>query len=462
MALTPFDIPLLNVFMQNAFGESGLKCPAGLSTMHDFVKATPSSPLCSVLLCVVQNGTEGYDLLEGVVVDDTGRLLMAGIATGGWNGSHRGNGDFVAVLFGAQSTLPPTPSPTIPPSYAAPPGLWASPSSITPGPTGLPLTHSPTPFSSTATLPLTTPPSSTGSSGLSPTPSPTFSPSVGPAGHSYSTATIAVVVASAVAMVAVLLAVCLWRKIARLKYEARHLSREMHTSQMSRSPAVELSKSVILPKDNSYGSNIVIAAPPALPENALELEKPAASAGRVDLTKVIKVDGQDYVKSEEGTMLTTSTMATSMTSVALSSGPLHGNTSIDITSETTISESESAIANVAVSRNSTGSVLTGVVGISAAVAVMEAASAVASSSSIPGVSEAASLVSVLVKLVVDKKDNDITGDWRVRWCRSIVAVLERASELIEKVSEISAQMRRLSNAKYSLKTVFLSRRMNAF
>ncbi|CAN0462475.1 unnamed protein product, partial [Ascophyllum nodosum] len=84
----------------------------------------------------------------------------------------------------------------------------------------------------------------------------------------------------------------------------------------------------------------------------------------------------------------------------------------------------------------TGSAFPGEVGISAAVAVMEAASAVASSSSIPGVSEAARLVSVLVKLVVDKIDNDIARDWRVRWCRSIVAVLERASELIEKSDEI--------------------------
>ena len=209
-------------------------------------------------------------------------------------------------------------------------------------------------------------------------------------------------VAYVVAVVAVLLAVCLWRKIARLKYEGCHLAREMYTSQMSQSPAVDLSKSVILPKDNSYGSNIVITTPPALPENALELEKPAASASRVDLTKVINVDGQDYVKNEGGTMLTTSTMATSMTSVALGSGPLPCNPSIDIISETTISESESAVANVAVSRNSTGSALTGGVGISAAVAVMEAASAVASSSSIPGVSEAARLVSVLVKLVVEK------------------------------------------------------------
>ena len=267
-------------------------------------------------------------------------------------------------------------------------------------------------------------------------------------------------VVAVVAPVAVLLTVCLWRKIRRLKDEGRHLAREMLPSQMSRSPVVDVSKSVILPTDNSYGPNIVIAAPPALHENALELEMSASSSRREDLIKVIKVDGQDCVESEGGAMLTNSTTATSMALPALSSRPLLCSPSIVTFPETTISES--AATNVAESRNSTGSAFPGKVGISAAVAVMEAASAVASSSSIPGVSEAARLVSVLVKLVVDKLDNDIAGDWRVRWCRSIVAVLELASELIEKVSEVSAQTRRLSNEKYSSTTVFLSRRNNAF
>ena len=70
------------------------------------------------------------------------------------------------------------------------------------------------------------------------------------------------VVASAVAVVAVLLAVCLCRRTARLKDKSHHLAREMHTSQMSQSPVVDLSKSVILPTDSRYGSNVVIAAPP--------------------------------------------------------------------------------------------------------------------------------------------------------------------------------------------------------
>ena len=264
-------------------------------------------------------------------------------------------------------------------------------------------------------------------------------------------------VASVVAAVAALLTVCLCRRITRLKNEGRHLAREMHASQMPRSPVVDLSKSVILPTDNSYGLNPGIAAPPALPENAVKLGKSAASGGREDLTKV---DGQDCVESEGGAILTTSTMTTSMTSVALSSGPLLCSPSVDTIPKMTTSEG--AATNVAESRNSTGSAFPGGMGISVAVAVMEAASAVASSSSIPGVSEAARLVSILVELVVDKKDNDIAGYWRVRWCRSIVAVLERASELIEKVSEVSAWMHRLSNAKYSLTTVVLSRPMNAF
>ena len=249
------------------------------------------------------------------------------------------------------------------------------------------------------------------------------------------------VIATVVGLVAVLLALCLWRKITRPKDEGRHLAREMQASKMSRSPVVDLLKGVILPTASRYGLNSVIAAPPVLPENALELETSAASVRRDGLAKIIKVDGQDYVKSKEGAMLSTSKMKTSMTSVPLSSGPLPCNPSVNIIPEPAILES--AVTNVPVSRNGTGGAFTGEVKISAAVAVMEAASAIASSSSIPGVSEAARLVSILVELVVDKNDNDITGDWRVRWCRSIVAVLERASELIEKVKGMSARMHRL-------------------
>ena len=403
-----------------------------------FCESNPTPPsLFSVLLCVVQNGTEGNDILKAVAADKKGRFLIVGTTTGGRDGFNGRGVDFAAVLFDTQSTLPPTPSPITFSSTAGLPGLMP--------------TRSPTISPSTAGLP-----------GLMPSLSPTTSPSsIGPAGGSFSTATIAVVVAAVVAVATVVLAVCLWRRIKRPNDESRHLTREVHASQ-TRSHVVDLSKGVILPTGNNYDPNVAnksMATPPVPPENALELAKSAASAGRKDPTKIVKIDGQDHVPVKGGAVFT-STMATSMESVALRPNRLPCDLPVDIIPKTTISES--AVTNVPVSRNSTGGAVFGGVGISAAEAVMEAASAVYSSSSIPGVSEAARLVSVLVKLVVEKEDGNAAGDWRVRWCRSIVAVLERASNLTEKVSEMSARMRRLSNAKHSLKRVFLSRQMNAF
>ena len=424
--------------MQNDFSAGGENIQK-LSRRCGIARKQSNPPhVYSVLLCVVQNGTERNDTLKAVAADKNGRFLMAGTTAGGWAGFNNGGIDFAAILFDAQSTLPPTPSPITFSSTAGLPGL-------TP-------TRSPTMSPSTTGLP-----------GLMPSLSPTTSPSsIGPAGVSFSTATIAVVVAAVVAVATAVLAVCMWRRIKRPNDEGRHLAREVHASQMSRSHVLDLSKGVILPTDNNYGPNVAdksMATPPVPPENALELAKSAASAGRNDSTKIVKVDGQDHV-TVKGAAMFTSTMATPMESVALRRDRLPCDPPVDIIPETTISES--VVTNVLVSRNSIGGAVFGGVGISAAEAVMEAASAVASSSSIPGVSEAARLVSVLVKLVVEKEDGNPAGDWRVRWCRSIVAVLERASNLTEEVSEMSARMRRLSNAKYGLKTVFFSRQMNAF
>ena len=255
-----------------------------------------------------------------------------------------------------------------------------------------------------------------------------------------------------VAVATVVLAVSLWRRFARPNDEGRHLAHEMDASQMPRSPIVDLSESVIQPTDNSYGPHVADtsrATSPAPPENALDLAKSAASVDRENSAKIVKADGQGHIAVEGGGgLLSTSTRATSMTSVALSADPLPCGPPVHVIPKMTTSES--AVTHVPVSRKSTGSVFPGGVGINLAVAVMEAASAVASSSSIPGVSEAARLISVLVTFVVDKTDNDAAGDWRVRWCRSIVAVLERASELMEKVSETSVRMLRLSDAKYTI------------
>ncbi|CAM9807784.1 unnamed protein product, partial [Ascophyllum nodosum] len=65
-------------------------------------------------------------------------------------------------------------------------------------------------------------------------------------------------------------------------------------------------------------------------------------------------------------------------------------------------------------------------------AVMGAAEAVANSSSVPGVSEAATLISTLVKLVVERQNSDSAAEWRLRWCRSIVTLLDQASKILGK------------------------------
>ena len=363
--------------------------------VRDFAKAILSSPLCSVILCMVQNDMEEDDDFKAVAADQNGRFLMAGGTDGGWNGFNNGAKDFAAILFDANASLSFTSNSSLSTSRLLATSNSASNSS-------LPSTYSSS-LSSTYSSSLL----STSNSSLPSTPSPTSSSST--SSSSSTATTVGVVVAVVVATVA-LLAVCLWWRIRRPEKEDSLLTRGMDASQM--------------------------ATPSSPPKNALELEKSAALAGHKDLTKVEEVDAQEDVAVEGGDVLTTSTMAPSTTSAAIIAVPLPCNPSVDTTPETMISES--AAEKVPVPRKSIGSAFPGGVEISPAMAVMKAASTVASSSSIPGVSEAASLVSVLVQLVVDKEDVDTAGEKRVRWCRSIVALLERASELIEKVREMSA------------------------
>ncbi|CAN0213505.1 unnamed protein product [Ascophyllum nodosum] len=330
-----------------------------------------------------QNDMEEDDDFKAVAADQNGRFLMAGGTDGGWNGFNSGAKDFAAILFDANASLSFTSNSSLPtPRLRAASTSNSSLSSMS--------------SSSVMSTSTSSPPS---------TPSPT---------SSFSTTTIVGVVVAGVVATVALLAVCLWWRIRRRKKEDSPLTRGMDASQM--------------------------ATPSSPPKNALELEKSAALAGHKNLTKVEEVDAQEDVAVEGGNVLTALTMATPTTSAAIRAGPLPCNPSVDATPETMISES--GAEKVAVPRKSIGSAFPGRVEISPAMAVMEAASTVASSSSIPGVSEAARLVSVLVQLVVDKEDVDTAGEKRVRWCRSIVALLERASELIEKRGEIGQKEER--------------------
>lgn len=75
-------------------------------------------------------------------------------------------------------------------------------------------------------------------------------------------------------------------------------------------------------------------------------------------------------------------------------------------------------------------------GVGVARAVMEAARDLAKCSPILGVSEAATLVSILIDLVSDSKYSDRESEARIKRCRSIVILLQRAGKVLGKVRAV--------------------------
>ena len=73
-------------------------------------------------------------------------------------------------------------------------------------------------------------------------------------------------------------------------------------------------------------------------------------------------------------------------------------------------------------------------GVSYGQAVLAAAQELAQHCQIPGVSEAATVVSILARLVSDSRDYAGRGDAGIKRCRSIVMMLERAAQVLGKVS----------------------------
>lgn len=67
---------------------------------------------------------------------------------------------------------------------------------------------------------------------------------------------------------------------------------------------------------------------------------------------------------------------------------------------------------------------------SIAQAVLISAQQLAENCEIPGVSEAATMVSILVSLVTDHRDNIGRTEREAKRCRSIVVMLQRASEVL--------------------------------
>ncbi|CBJ25851.1 protein kinase [Ectocarpus siliculosus] len=72
-------------------------------------------------------------------------------------------------------------------------------------------------------------------------------------------------------------------------------------------------------------------------------------------------------------------------------------------------------------------------------AVMAAAQELAQHCQIPGVSEAATAVSILVRLVSDSRDYAVRGDAGVKRCRSIVMMLELAAKVLGKGGDTNGE-----------------------
>lgn len=68
-----------------------------------------------------------------------------------------------------------------------------------------------------------------------------------------------------------------------------------------------------------------------------------------------------------------------------------------------------------------------------AYALMEVATELAQNCPVPGVSEAASLMSFLVKLVSDSRGNNRGVEERLRRCRSVITLLQNAAKVFGKV-----------------------------
>jgi len=342
-----------------------------------------------VFVRVIQDGTAGGDYSGAVATDGDGRVLLAGFTNGNWSGVDFVLTDFVAVLLERPTT---TPSP-VTTTRTPPPSIAAGSSS------------------STAT----------------------------------STVTWTMAVVAAVAIL--VLAGWIWRRNKRRKGEGSQGPRSGDTTKnpdnyskgnpTDRWGSTNPVHSDAPPPYNSVSASggrpvgEIMPVPTAPPAGAIESTNPEAALGHGCLNEFKSGDDQDHVTPENHFVETISKTENSANSATLGTGLPPNVPRAHHEPKNTLENAAEDVTGSTDNRSSSGSSLHS--GISVAEAVMEAAIAVAHSSNIPGVPETAMLVSLLVKLVVDHSNNDAAVDRRVRWCRSIVSVLKRASELFGKV-----------------------------
>ena len=330
------------------------------------------APFDSLPFSIQQDGTVERDEMRATATDGNARIFMAGKAERWWAEGFVAKFDFAAIVLDIGTTVNSTMSPA---------------------------TSRPATF---------------------PSPFPTTSSSTA---RSDQTSPFVAVIAGAVAGVAVVvlvvaLVVCCRKRVGRRKAEKSLLPRP---SQATNIP---------LPSGCTYVD--------ALPgEDTKEAEGvPPYTSDCTYGREPARVGAQNLIAKPTHVIATTSTVETASVpmEVDTESPPLH-----DPRADPNPEGANPVRATNMSSGNRASTVYAGKPSRSTrlpmAEAVMEAAAAVANSSSVPGVSEAATLISTLVKLVVERQNNDSAAEWRLRWCRSIVTLLGQASEILGKVRQ---------------------------
>ena len=370
--------------------------------------------------------------MRATATDGNARVFMAGIAESFWAKGFVEAFDFAAIVLDIETTANSTlSSATSRPTNL--PSPFPTTSSSTYYPTPSPTTSSPAhlPISSTH-FPTLSP--NTSSPAHLPIPSATtLRPTDAPAARSDQTSSPVVVIAGSVAGVAVVvlvmaLVVCCRKRVGRGK--------------IAESLQPLPSQAINIPRP-SGGTHF--PSPPrdctdvdALPRQHAKEAKgvPPYTSDRTDGREPAGVRAQDLITKPTRVFAMTSTTETTSVSMEVDteSPPLY-----DPRTDPDPEDANLARATNMPSDNRASTVYAGKPSrskrLSIAEAVMEAAEVVANSSGVPGVSEAATLISTLVKLVVERQNSDRAAEWRLRWCRSTVTLLGQASEILGKVRQ---------------------------
>lgn len=381
-----------------------------------------------------------------VAAGSDGKAILAGFTDGSWGGEASiGDDDFLAVLldFGPPTTPSPTVALTVTP--ATPPPSTAATSPATPSPSAA-ATSSATPRSPDIVAP---------SSVVTPAPSPGASSVANPVtttsseGSASDTTPVVVGVVSAVAGTALIaLAVFLKRWRAAKKYphspplppSDNDDDLEHHREQPQ---SVQPPTPVVVARGVANGSRS--GAPPPYQHNAPPPPYQAQAVGAPlqwsteQVANAVKHGGASLVgenahacSAEQSLTATGSTANVSTAERSEMAQFYHGQSGAGAASVGDGPQPEEVSGRGRASSAADRPGEAGGVGLGHA--VLMAAQELARNCQLPGVSEAAAVVCILVNLVTDSRQNNDGSDARLRQCRSIVMMLNRAAKVAGKVS----------------------------